>query len=277
VIDYLLEVDCADEDLVQAWLFLTATTGSTSANGVVTAYFDSAADREAAMSILDGLTTRAIERERVDWLDLYQQSLQPLFIGERFVVAPDASLIEGDRLALVIPQEQAFGTGSHETTSLCIELLESIDLRGRRGLDIGAGSGILALAMLRLGAEHVIAFDNDLDALAALRDNRARNGFGPLTSQSRADARRADEGVRPSLSLFIGTIEALHDAAFDVVTMNIVPEVIIPVLPHVRAKELIVSGVLIERRDEVVAAMRDYRIVVERTKGEWWAGLASLA
>src|SRR5206468_10738220 len=63
-----------------------------------------------------------------------QQSLQPMFIGNRFIVAPDASLIpnDSDRLSLVVPQEQAFGTGSHETTSLCIELLESIDLRGKR-------------------------------------------------------------------------------------------------------------------------------------------------
>src|SRR5205814_1150443 len=82
-------------------------------------------------------TTRKIDRDRVDWLELYQQSLHPLFIGKRFVVAPDASLIPGDsdRLALVIPQEQAFGTGPHETTSLCIELLESIDLRGYRAVD----------------------------------------------------------------------------------------------------------------------------------------------
>jgi ribosomal protein L11 methyltransferase len=271
VTDYLLEIEGADEDLVQARLFLTATSGSTSADGVVTAYFDTRDERDAAAELLRGLgEIRAIERERVDWLDLYQQSLQPLFIGERFVVAPDASLIDSDRLALVIPQEQAFGTGSHATTSLCIELLESADLRGKRGLDVGAGSGILALAMLRLGAQHVVAFDNDLDALAALRDNRARNGFGPPARQSRADA-------QPSMSLFIGTIEALPNAAFDVVTINIVPEVIIPVLPHVRAKELVVSGVLIERRDEVVAAMRGYRIVAERTKGEWWAALSSRA
>jgi ribosomal protein L11 methyltransferase len=254
--DFILEIDAVDEDLVLARLFLTATTGSSSANGVVTAYFDSPADRDAAAEMLRGAgEIRAVERERVDWLDLYQQSLRPLFIGERFVVAPDPSLIprDTDRLALVVPQEQAFGTGSHETTSLCIELLETLDLRGKRGVDIGAGSGILALAMLRLGARSVVAFDNDLDALAALRDNRARNGLVP--------------------ALFIGGIEAI-DGDFDIATMNIVPEVIIPILPQVRAEVLIVSGVLTERRDEVVAAMRGWRIAGERTKGEWWAASA---
>src|SRR5436853_6728837 len=98
-----------------------------------------------------------------------------------FVVSPvPTHYPEGTvRHALVIPQEQAFGTGSHETTSLCIELLETLDLAGARGLDVGAGSGILALVMLRLGAAKAIAFDNDLDAYTALRENRARNGVAP--------------------------------------------------------------------------------------------------
>jgi len=252
---YTLEIE-GDEEAILTRLFLTATTGSTSENGIITAYFDSEEGRDEAMSALTGFTTRKIDRDRVDWLELYQQSLHPLFIGERFVVAPDASLIPGDsdRLALVIPQEQAFGTGSHETTSLCIELLESIDLRGKRAVDIGSGSGILALAMLRLGAAKVVAFDNDLDAYAALRENAIRNSLNIVS--------------------FIGGIESLRGGHFDIATMNIVPEVIMAILPHVRARELIVSGVLIERRDDVVAAMRSYRVVDERTKGEWWASRA---
>lgn len=251
---YILEVE-GDEEEILTRLFLTATSGSMSENGVVSAYFDSPADRDAALPLLEGFTTRAVDRDRVDWLELYQQSLHPLFIGSRFVVAPDASLIppDTDRIALVVPQEQAFGTGSHETTSLCIELLESIDLRGKRGVDVGAGSGILALAMLRLGAEKVVAFDNDLDAYAALRENAMRNELHP--------------------SLFIGGIEALRGAEFDIATMNIVPEVIMAILPQLRTRELIVSGVLAERRDEVVAAMKEYDVVDERTKGEWWAAL----
>jgi len=97
-------------------------------------------------------------------------------IGESFIVAPDARLIPAGerRHPIIVPQEQAFGTGSHETTSLCIEMLEGLDIRGRRGLDIGTGSGILAIAMLRLGAAKVIAFDNDVDAYGPLRDNQIR-------------------------------------------------------------------------------------------------------
>jgi ribosomal protein L11 methyltransferase len=277
--DYLLDVsfdarDAALEDLVQSRLFLTASTGSTSreVNGTTTvsAYFDTAGDRDAAAEafrdIVDvsGIELHATERERVDWLDLYQQSLEPLFIGARFVVVPDASLLprDSDRLTIIVPQEQAFGTGSHETTWLCIEMLETLPLAGRRGLDVGAGSGILALAMHRLGALKVIAFDNDNDAYGALRDNRIRNSV-----------REA------SMPLFIGSVEALRGGAFDAITMNIIPEVILPLLGDVAMRlapegHLLLSGILVVKRDDVVAAARSHglTLVAERTKGEWWAG-----
>src|SRR5205085_4431323 len=128
----------------------------------------------------------------------------------------------------------AFGTGSHETTSLCIELLEGMEIK--RGLDVGAGSGILALAMCRLGAAKVIAFDNDVDAYGALRDNRARNGV-----------------AASRMPLFVGGVEALRGGRFDVVTMNIVPEVIVPLLGDVvqhLEKTLILSGILVDRAAE---------------------------
>jgi len=273
--DFLLEIsfdaaDAALDELVQSRLFLTACTGSSSTeiNGtaIVSAYFDSPNDRAdaaAALHDLDRIELHETERDRIDWLDLYEQSLEPLFIGERFVVAPDARLIPADdaRHALVVPQEQAFGTGSHESTALCIEILESLDVDGRRGLDIGSGSGILALAMCRLGAEKVVAFDNDVDAYGALRDNRLRNGVDPSR-----------------MPLFIGSVEALRGGVFDVVTMNILPEVIIPLLPDVVphvGTSLVVSGILAMKRDEVVRACGEHALALaqERVKGEWWAGL----
>jgi ribosomal protein L11 methyltransferase len=264
--DYILAIACTPEleEIVQARLFLTASKGSTTANGVVEAYFDSGVDRDAAIEVLSDFDVTPIDRERVDWLARYQQSLAPISIGRRFVVAPDAALFpRDDRLRLIVPQEQAFGTGSHETTSLCIELLESIDVRGVRGLDIGSGSGILALALLRLGARRVIAFDNDRDAYGALRDNRARNAIDPQ-----------------SMPIFIGGVESLRAGAFDVITMNILPEVIIALLPMVKermAGTLIVSGVLTSRRDEVIGAASAHGMTMrgERTKGEWWSGALS--
>lgn len=297
--DYILEIvfdtgNDALEEAIQAKLFVSACTGSTSAeNGpetVISAYFDSPEEREDAARLLVDLhvEVREIERDRVDWLDLYQQSLEPLVIGERFLVAPDASLIaaDSDRFTIIVPQELAFGTGSHETTSLCIQLLEElkppsdtedialadayetveVSLLGAsrpwRGLDIGSGSGILAIAMLRLGAASAVAFDNDPDAYGPLRDNRIRNGVNEA-----------------SMPLFIGAVEAMRGGRFDVVTMNIIPEVILPLLPEVvehveQDGLLILSGILVVRRDDVVAACGalGFTVRAEKTRGEWWAG-----
>jgi ribosomal protein L11 methyltransferase len=266
--DFVLEItyrsDAEIDDEVQSRLFLSASTGSSSIDRdgetVVSAYFESPESRAAAMETLRdlGAQFRSADQPRVDWLERYEQSLELLLIGEKFIVAPDERLIgTTDRMRIIVPQEQAFGTGSHETTSLCIEMLERVDMRGKRGLDVGSGSGILAIAMLRLGAAKVIAFDNDLDAFGPSRDNRLRN--------------------RVDFPLFIGGVETIRRAKFDVITMNIVPEVIIPLLPRVIALmsgELILSGILVTRRDDVLraaegggATLRD-----ERVKGEWWCG-----
>jgi ribosomal protein L11 methyltransferase len=268
--DFILEIDFedpAEEERILSTLYLTASTGSTSTQNTVAAYFDNQEDRDAAAELFGDLETRAFDRERLDWLEKYQQSLEPLFIGERFVVVPDAALLQGRAEAapytIVVPQEQAFGTGSHETTSLCIELLEALDLRGKRALDIGAGSGILALAAHRLGAAKAIAFDNDTDAYGALRDNRIRNHV--------PDA---------AMPLFIGSVEALRGGAFDVVTMNIIPEVILPLLPDVVPRlavdaRLVLSGILVVKRGDVVDATRAHglKLIDERSRGEWWAGV----
>ena len=178
--DFILEIsyESSLDDIVQARLYMTASLGSSSVEGpagttTTSAYFDSPAARDAAAIVLDGLAVelRTVDRDRVNWLERYEQSLHAIEIGERFLVAPDAALFPADsaRLRIIVPQEQAFGTGSHETTALRITLLETMALRGRRGLDIGSGSGILALAMHLLGARKAIAFDNDPDAYAALR------------------------------------------------------------------------------------------------------------
>ena len=275
MIDYILEIsfnasDAPLEDAVLARLFLAGSSGSTSVEAAgmatISAWFDSAAQRDDAVGHFGDLdvSMASSERKRVDWLDLYQQSLQPILVGTRFIVAPDAALIARDetRLPVVVPQEQAFGTGSHETTALCMEMLEGIDVGGARGLDIGAGSGILAMAMIRLGAQKAIAFDNDADAYGALRDNRMRNGI----SEDR-------------MPVFIGGVESLRAGTFDVITMNIIPEVIVPLLGEVAARRsrsgtLVLSGILTTRRNEVVeaASARDLELFREDEKGEWWCG-----
>ncbi len=261
------------EDRVEGLLFLTFSLGSEIGTRegmtLVSCWFDTEEKRDEARGMLEGVEGLAMEssaREPADWLALYTQSLEPLFIGSRFVVAPAADLIPAgsERIAIVIPQERAFGTGSHESTALCLGMLEATDLAGKRGLDIGTGSAILAIAMARLGARKVFAFDNDMETWEVAPKNLARNGV--------------EEG---RIGFFVGGIEALRGRpSFDVVTMNILPHVIVPALPEVMrvlapGGRLVLSGILVSQRDEVVGAAEaaGLRLLDEAERGEWWCGV----
>lgn len=273
--DYVLEVviDPADvdrEEIVEGLVYLYGANGTISEPrenaSVIRAFFEDEESRLTAAEQLQGagFPGRIVDDERRDWLELYEQSLVPMEIGERFIVAPDARLISGsERIPLVVPQERAFGTGSHETTALCIEALEKMDLEGRRFVDIGTGSAILAMAAAKLGAAKVVAFDNDLEAYEAIRDNLVRNAI-----------------PGGQIAAFIGGTDALRGGAFDAATMNIIPEVIIPLLPDVRralkpGATIVFSGILILVASDFTAAAgrQGFRKLHSYTRGEWWCGV----
>lgn len=205
-----------------------------------------------------------------DWLAAYRASVEPFDVGGRFRVDPrdvEPSRDEpgpGDRIRLRIPAQTAFGTGSHESTRLMVVLLETLTLARRRVLDVGTGSGILALVCRHLGAEKVIGFDLD--------------PASPLVARQNA---RLDSSAESSsgCAFFVGTAAAIgSEATFDLLLVNVLPERIAADLPllvsYLEPGGLLVSsGNLLERRDEMLErfARLGLRAIDEASEGEWVA------
>jgi ribosomal protein L11 methyltransferase len=122
------------------------------------------------------LTTRPIEDR--DWTEIWKEHFPPLAVGRRFQILPAWWSGEADptRLPIIIDPGMAFGTGTHPSTQLCLELLEDLPTQPDSVLDLGTGSGILAIAAARTGATRVLGIDIDEAAVASARENVRRNG-----------------------------------------------------------------------------------------------------
>jgi ribosomal protein L11 methyltransferase len=215
------------------------------------------------------LLAEEIVAER-DWLAPFRQVAQPFALGQRFFVDPGEprheplSAPEG-RWPLRLPARTAFGTGSHESTRLALELLEETEVRGRRVLEVGTGTGILAFAALLLGARRVVAFDIEVGAALTAGGNLRLNA-PPLSPRRR-------------LRLFAGPLAAVTPGeGFDLVVANVLPTELDSELPAVVSHlapggELISSGLLAEQEAAFLAILS--RLGLEptgrRTAGEWVA------
>jgi ribosomal protein L11 methyltransferase len=113
-----------------------------------------------------------------DWERVWLKDWKPMRFGRRLWVCPTEGPAPADPAAVVVRLDPglAFGTGTHPTTALCLQMLDAMPLAGRTLIDYGCGSGILGIAALKLGAAHVVAVDLDPQALVATRENAARNG-----------------------------------------------------------------------------------------------------
>jgi ribosomal protein L11 methyltransferase len=201
--------------------------------------------------------------EEQDWFAIWRSQAQPFAVGRTFFLDPREpeelpEVPEGRRL-LRLPARAAFGTGSHESTSLALELMEDMDLRGRRVLDVGTGTGVLAFAALLGGASLAVGYDIDPAAPFHARDNSRLNNLHPR--------------------LFAGRLAALRDEPrFDVALVNVVPEQILPEMPGITGRlreggEAVLSGILRERGRQVIDRMRGlgFLEVDRREAGDWVA------
>jgi ribosomal protein L11 methyltransferase len=167
--------------------------------GALLAFFSSSCARDAALGAIvsgfasRGVSGRTLDVDDEDWAARSQAELRAVEVG-CMVVAPPWDVptsVRAGVTTIVIDPSMGFGTGHHESTRLCLHALQRIDLHGREVLDIGTGSGVLAIAAALLGANHATAIDVDPDALQSARENAARNGVESRITFEQADFRDA--------------------------------------------------------------------------------------
>lgn len=213
--------------------------------------------------------------ENEDWENNWRAYYKPMEIGTRLLVRPSWEEADANgRIVLSLDPGMAFGTGSHQTTRMCLQYLEENVKTGDKLIDLGCGSGILAIAGLLLGADDALAVDIDEIAEKIVYENAALNGIG-----------------RDRLLVRIG--DALTDGAFadglcekryDVVVMNIVADVVIAMsslVPKLIKPDgvFIMSGIIADRLEDVKAgiAKNGFEVLSTRAEGDWRAILARCA
>ena len=201
-----------------------------------------------------------------DWANSWKQYYKPIKIGEKIVICPAWERYTPAAGEIVIRMDpgMAFGTGTHETTRLVIRLLEKYTKAGQRMLDVGTGTGILAICASRLGAEICRAYDIDPTAVRVARENIKDSGL---------------ENVTCDQSDLLKQV-SLEGGQYDLVCANIVADIIIRMTPDVGKymkddAVLLASGIIAERCDDVVECFeRNGFKVVEKLTDNDWCGLA---
>jgi ribosomal protein L11 methyltransferase len=171
-----LEVRCNDADLILALIDDFHPTAVEDRDGAARVFFASSAERDAARDALEPrYTVEPLDVPDEDWARRSQANLQPITIGRLTIFPTNLESRTPNPESIVIQPSMGFGTGHHATTQLCLEALQAIDLTGARILDVGTGSGVLAIAAVRLGAARALGIDVDEDAITAARENLTLN------------------------------------------------------------------------------------------------------
>ncbi len=210
----------------------------------------------------DKLATREVAD--ADWTRAWMDTYQPMQFGRRTFIYPSTiePPVDSDAVIVRLDPGLAFGTGTHPTTALCLGWLDGLDLIGKTVLDFGCGSGILAIAALKLGAARAIGIDNDPQAILASRDNAERNG------------------VAAQLDLYLPE-EVPTALSADVVVANILAGALVALQPTLAAHcrsgtPLVLSGILADQADEVAAAYREDFDAISTTQQQDWVRIAAI-
>ena len=223
---------------------------------VMDALFETTTDRAGLLDVLVDLVPE-LEPAQIsfrdiadqDWTRVWMDQFKPMQFGRRLWIYPwniDPPA-DADNVIVRLDPGLAFGTGTHPTTALCLEWLDGIGLENQRVIDFGCGSGILALAALKLGATQVVGIDNDPQAITATRDNAERNGVAE----------------RLQVLLPSEVDHADLRASVDVLVANILAGPLAELAPQLAASlkpggKLALSGILREQADELVVRYAEW-------------------
>ncbi len=258
------------------------------ADSCITVYFCDDDDGKAQLELVENLlndlksenpalkdtalNTKAVKDE--DWSENWKQYFKPIEIGEKVLIVPEWETVpETSRTKFIINPGCSFGTGSHESTRMCIEEIEKHLKKGDNVLDLGCGSGILSVIALLLGAETATAVDIDPMAVETAYSNLALNNLSTDIYN----------GISGDITTDNDLCQRLSENKCDIVLANIVADVIIKLSAYVKDfmkpdGVFICSGIIIERKDEVKEILKKAGLIIKevRTMGEWAAIVATL-
>ncbi|WP_434525834.1 50S ribosomal protein L11 methyltransferase [Photorhabdus asymbiotica] len=232
--------------------------------------YDAETDMKAVICQLEqvsqlgkGFVHKIEQLEDKDWEREWMDNFHPMRFGNRLWVCPSwREVPDPDAVNVMLDPGLAFGTGTHPTTSLCLQWLDSLDLTGKTIIDFGCGSGILAIAALKLGAAHAIGIDIDPQAIQASRDNAERNG------------------VIERLTLYLAKDQP-NDLESDVVIANILAGPLRELAPVIGALPkpgglLGLSGILASQAESVIQAYTDKFVIDPVAEQEEWCRISGV-
>lgn len=255
----IARIDLIDEDLL----------AKDRTKGIVHIYISPEENPAEAVSFLsERLTAEGIDHEldeavckNADWENNWKKYFKPMPVGERLLIRPiwEQEFDAGNRAVLHLEPGLAFGSGTHDTTRLCLESVEKYAENGKTMLDIGCGSGILSVAGLLLGADSAVGVDIDALAVKTARENGETNGFS-----------------EPWYKVLQGSLTDKVSGKFDIVAANIVADIIVILCENVKDymnpdAVFITSGIIVPREDDVLAAFEKngLEVIARHESGGW--------
>lgn len=256
----IAHIDLIDEDLVN----------KDRSKGIIHIYLEPGENPAEAVAFLNERFSACgikgdieiLHCKREDWQNNWKKYFHPVEIGEKILIQPvweETENIDTERKVLCLEPGLAFGTGTHETTGLCLEALEERIEGVEKVLDLGCGSGILGIAALLLGAESATGVDIDELAVKTAEENGKKNGFS-----------------EPEFNVLCGDMTEKISGKYDIIVANIVADIIVPFCRSAKTfmnedSLFIVSGIIDSREPDVLKAFTEngFEITERKQKDTW--------